>query len=61
MIKGNEVWHDENFSEVQTDVEGKKLAVLTKYINELEDAEVFGEWVVDRKNDGSPERPIQFP
>jgi len=30
MIKGNEVWHDENFSEVQTDVEGKKLAVLTK-------------------------------
>lgn len=39
----------------------EQFAVLTKYINELEEAEVFGEWVVDRKNDGSTERPIQFP
>lgn len=39
----------------------EQFAVLTKYINELEDAEVFGEWVVDRKNDGSSEHPIQFP
>lgn len=39
----------------------EQFAVLTKYINELEEAEVFGEWVVDRKNDGSLERPIQFP
>lgn len=39
----------------------EQFAGLTKYINELEDAEVFGEWVVDRKNDGSPEHPIQIP
>jgi len=39
----------------------EQFAVLTKYINALEEAEVFGEWVVDRKNDGSSERPIQFP
>ena len=39
----------------------EQFAVLTKYINELAEAEVFGEWVVDRKNDGSPEHPIQFP
>lgn len=38
----------------------EQFAVLTKYINELAEAEVFGEWVVDRKNDGSTEHPIQF-
>ncbi len=38
----------------------KKYSVLTKYINLLENDNV-GEWIVDKENDGSSERPIQFP
>lgn len=33
---------------------------MTKYINLLENDNV-GEWIVDKENDGSSERPIQFP
>lgn len=33
---------------------------LTKYINQFENA-TFGEWIIDRKNDGSPEHPMQMP
>ncbi len=39
----------------------EQFTVLTKYINELQEVEVFGEWVIDQENDGSSERPIQFP
>lgn len=35
--------------------------VLTKYIGKIESAVFSGDWVIDRKNDGSPEHPIQFP
>lgn len=38
----------------------KKYSALTKYINLLENDSV-GEWIVDTENDGSSERPIQFP
>lgn len=38
----------------------KKYSALTKYINLLENDNV-GEWIVDKENDGSSERPIQFP
>lgn len=33
---------------------------LTRYIPDL-NASSHGEWIVDRKNDGSPEHPIQMP
>ena len=33
---------------------------LTSLLPKLHGAE-FGEWIVDRENDGSPEHPIQFP
>ena len=33
---------------------------LTAYIPKLQERQ-FGEWIVDTKNDGSPEHPIQFP
>ena len=53
--------NEENRNNRNQNPKKEQFAVLTKYINELEEAEVFGEWVVDRKNDGSPEHPIQFP
>lgn len=53
--------NEENRNNRNQNPKKEQFAVLTKYINELEEAEVFGEWVVDRKNDGSLERPIQFP
>ena len=33
---------------------------LTSFLPRLQGAE-FGEWIVDRENDGSPEHPKQFP
>lgn len=38
----------------------KKYSALTKYINLLKNNNV-GEWICDKENDGSTERPIQFP
>ena len=38
----------------------KKYSALTKYINLLENDNV-GEWIVDKENDGSSERPIHVP
>ena len=38
----------------------KKYSVLTKYINLLENVNV-GEWIVDKENDGSSERPMHLP
>lgn len=38
----------------------KKYSALTKYINLLENDNV-GEWIVDKENDGSSERLMQFP
>ena len=38
----------------------KKYSALTRYINLLENDNV-GEWIVDKENDGSSERPIQLP
>lgn len=36
------------------------FGLMTKYIQRLEKDE-YGVWVVDHKNDGSPEHPIQMP
>lgn len=33
---------------------------LTKYLDEFTGTE-FGTWIIDKKNDGTPEHPIQFP
>ena len=33
---------------------------LTSLLPKLHGAE-YGEWIIDRENDGSPEHPIQFP
>ena len=33
---------------------------LTKYLDEFTETE-FGTWIIDKKNDGTPEHPIQFP
>ncbi len=32
---------------------------LTKYLDEFTGTE-FGTWIVDDKNDGTPEHPLQF-
>lgn len=33
---------------------------LTKHLDEFTGAE-FGTWIIDKKNDGTPEHPLQFP
>ena len=33
---------------------------LTKYLDEFAGAE-FGTWIIDKKNDGTPEHPLEFP
>lgn len=38
----------------------KKYSALTKYINLLENDNI-GEWIVDKENDGSSERPMHLP
>lgn len=38
----------------------KKYSALTRYINLLENDNV-GEWIVDKENDVSSERPMHFP
>lgn len=38
----------------------KKYSVLTKYINLLENDNA-GEWICDKENDGSSERPMHLP
>ena len=38
----------------------KNYSVLTKYSNLLENDNV-GEWIVDKENDGSSERPMHLP
>lgn len=38
----------------------KKYSALTKYIN-LKKNDNAGEWIVDKENDGSSERPIHVP
>ncbi len=37
-----------------------KFDSLTKYLDYI-DKDGFGDWVIDRKNDGTPEHPIQMP
>lgn len=37
-----------------------KFEILTKYIPQLKD-DGFGEWIIDRENNGTPEHPIQMP
>lgn len=38
----------------------KKYSALTKYINLLKNDNA-GEWICDKENDGSSERPMHFP
>jgi ADP-ribosyl-[dinitrogen reductase] hydrolase len=38
-----------------------RFKVLTKYIDKLEQEQSYGKWVVDEKNDGTFEHPIQMP
>ena len=33
---------------------------LTAFISQIKE-DAFGEWIIDRKNDGTPEHPIQMP
>lgn len=37
-----------------------KFTILTKYIPQLTDAK-YGDWVIDKENDGTIEHPIQMP
>ena len=37
-----------------------KFGILTKYIRVIQ-ADSIGEWVIDKENDGTPERPIHMP
>lgn len=41
--------------------EVEKFHVLTKYIDEISKVESFGEWHIDKENDGTREQPIQLP
>lgn len=34
--------------------------ILTKYLDEFKETE-FGTWIIDKKNDGTPEHPLEFP
>ncbi|KRU25037.1 sel1 repeat family protein [Clostridium sporogenes] len=36
-----------------------KFDVLTKYVPMIQ-ADIIGKWVLDKENDGTPERPIQM-
>lgn len=38
-----------------------KFKVLTKYIGRISESESYGEWFIDRENDGTSEHPIQMP
>ena len=38
----------------------KKFEILTQYIPQLK-GDKFGEWIIDRENDGTEEYPIQMP
>jgi ADP-ribosyl-[dinitrogen reductase] hydrolase len=38
-----------------------KFKVLTKYIGRISKSESYGEWFIDRENDGTSEHPIQMP
>ncbi len=38
-----------------------KLKLLTKYIGKISEAESYGEWFIDKENDGTPDHPIQMP
>ena len=33
---------------------------LTAFLPQLQDSD-YGEWIIDKENDGTPEHPIQFP
>ena len=37
-----------------------RFDILTKYIPMIQ-TDSFGEWVIDKENDGTPEHPIQMP
>ncbi len=37
-----------------------KFDILTKYISMIQ-IDSFGEWVIDKENDGTPENPIHMP
>ena len=37
-----------------------KFDKLTQYIIPLE-SDNFGDWIIDKENDGTPEHPIHFP
>jgi hypothetical protein len=37
-----------------------RFVILTKYISQLEKAE-YGNWIIDKENDGTVEKPIQMP
>jgi len=38
-----------------------KFRVLTKYVKKFSETESLGEWIIDRKNDGSEKRPMHMP
>mgnify|MGYP005606837523 CR=1 FL=1 len=38
----------------------RKFEILTRYIQQMKD-DKFGDWIIDRENDGTPERPIHMP
>ena len=39
----------------------RKFKVLTKYIRSFDNADSFGEWVIDQENDGTMENPVHMP
>ena len=40
---------------------GEQFQILTQYIEKIAFSESFGEWVIDRKNDGTLEHPVHMP
>lgn len=38
-----------------------RFNLLTKYIGKIAAASLYGEWIIDQENDGTPEHPKQWP
>lgn len=53
--------YDEWYEFIGNEGTANKFKLLTKYIGKILEAESYGEWFIDRENDGTPEHPIQMP
>jgi ADP-ribosyl-[dinitrogen reductase] hydrolase len=53
--------YDEWYEFIGNEGEISKFKSLTKYIGKISEAESYGDWLMDRENDGTPEHPFHMP